>query len=96
LPGKTALVIGASMRIGRAIAKGLAAEGVQVAAVARRTPLLEELAGEIERGQGVRPLLISHDIMAPYAAMRLRDAALAGLVHVDILVNCGGGTRIPD
>jgi 3-oxoacyl-[acyl-carrier protein] reductase len=94
LAGKTALVTGASMGIG-AIAKGLAAEGVQVAAVARRTPLLEELAGEIERGQGVRPLLISHD-KAPSAAVRLRNAALAGLVHVDILVNCGGGTLIPD
>ena len=51
LVGKTALVTGASMGIGRAIAKGLAAEGVQIAAVARRTPLLEELAGEIERGR---------------------------------------------
>lgn len=27
------------------------------------------------------------------AAMRLRDAALAGLGHVDILVNCAGGSR---
>ena len=45
LAGKTALVTGARMGIGRASAKGLAAEGVEVAAVARRTPLLEELAG---------------------------------------------------
>jgi 3-oxoacyl-[acyl-carrier protein] reductase len=93
LAGKTALVTGASMGIG-AVAKGLAAEGVQVVAVARRTPLLEELAGEIERGQGLRPLLITHDIMAPNAPMRLRDAALAGLGRgVDILVNCAGGSR---
>ena len=93
LVGKTALVTGASMGIGRAIAKGLAAEGVQVAAVARRTYLLEELAGEIERGQGPRPLLITQDIMGAEAAASLRDAALAGLGQVDILVNCAGGSR---
>ena len=61
------------MGIGRAIAKGLAAEGVQVAVVARRTHLLEELASENERGQGPRPLLIVQDIMARDAAPRLRD-----------------------
>jgi 3-oxoacyl-[acyl-carrier protein] reductase len=81
------------MGIGRAIAKGLAAEGVQVAAVARRISLLEELAREIERGQGARPLLITQDIMAEDAAARLRDAALAGFGRVDILVNCAGGSR---
>src|ERR1700746_3916369 len=93
LVGKTALVTGASIGIGREIAKGLAAEGVQVAVVARRTPLLGELAGEIERDQGPRPLLITQDIMAADAAIRLRDAALAGFGRVDILVNCAGGSR---
>ena len=93
LVGKTALVTGASMGIGRAIAKGLAAEGVQVAAVARRTHLLDELASEIERGQGSRPRLITQDIMAADAASRLCDAALSGLGHIDILVNCAGGSR---
>ncbi|HEV2301293.1 MAG TPA: SDR family oxidoreductase [Stellaceae bacterium] len=93
LAGKTALVTGASMGIGRAIAKGLAAEGVEIAAVARRGALLEELAREIERGQGPRPRLIVQDIMRPDAAQRLREAALAQLGHVDILVNCAGGSR---
>jgi 3-oxoacyl-[acyl-carrier protein] reductase len=93
LVGRTALVTGASMGIGRAIAKGLAAEGVQVAVVARRTHLLEELASEIERAQGPRPLLIVQDIMARDTAPRLRDAALLGLGHIDILVNCAGGSR---
>jgi 3-oxoacyl-[acyl-carrier protein] reductase len=81
------------MGIGRAIAKGLAAEGVQIAAVARRTHLLDELAGEIERCQGPHPLLITQDIMSTGAAPRLRDVALARLGHVDILVNCAGGSR---
>jgi 3-oxoacyl-[acyl-carrier protein] reductase len=93
LVGKTALVTGASMGIGRAIAKGLAAEGVRVAAVARRTDLLDELAREIEQSRGPYPVLITQDILAEDAAHRLRDAALAGLEHVDILVNCAGGSR---
>jgi 3-oxoacyl-[acyl-carrier protein] reductase len=93
LAGKTALVTGASMGIGRAIAKGLAAEGVQVAAVARRGNLLEELAREIERAQGPRPVLITQDIMAPDAAARLRETSAAALGHIDILVNCAGGSR---
>src|ERR1700722_5967239 len=41
LSDKTALVTGASMGIGRAIAKGLALEGVRVAAVARGAELLQ-------------------------------------------------------
>jgi 3-oxoacyl-[acyl-carrier protein] reductase len=93
LTGKTALVTGASIGIGRAIAKGLAAEGVQIAAVARRGALLDSLAGEIARAQAPRPLLIVQDIMATDAALRLRDAALTGLGHIDILVNCAGGSR---
>jgi 3-oxoacyl-[acyl-carrier protein] reductase len=31
--------------------------------------------------------------MARDAAPRLRDAAVAGLGHIDILVNCAGGSR---
>ena len=54
LHDKTALVTGASMGIGRAIAKGLAAEGVHVAVVARRTELLETLADEIVAAGGKR------------------------------------------
>jgi len=93
LVGKTALVTGASTGIGRAIAKGLAAEGVQIAAVARRSHLLDALAGEIEHRQGPRPVLIAQDLMAEDAAVLLRDAAIAGLGRVDILVNCAGGSR---
>ena len=77
LAGKTALVTGASMGIGRAIARGLAAEGVRVAVLARRAELLETLAAEIVAAGGARPALIVQDIMAEDAAVRVRDAALA-------------------
>jgi 3-oxoacyl-[acyl-carrier protein] reductase len=93
LRDKAALVTGASTGIGRAIAKGLAAEGVRVAAVARRAELLETLRAEIEAEDGPAPALILQDIMDGDAAPRLRDSALGALGAVDILVNCAGGSR---
>ena len=93
LEGKTALVTGASMGIGRAIARSLAAEGVRVAAVARRRDELQELAAEIEAAGGQPPVLLVQDIMEEDAALRLRDAAVQALGPVEILVNCAGGSR---
>ncbi len=94
LTGKTALVTGASMGIGRAIARGLAAEGVKVAVVARRTELLETLSAEITAAGGIAPAIIAQDIMAEDAAAKLAAAATAALGHVDILVNNAGGSRV--
>lgn len=93
LNGKTALVTGASMGIGRAIAKGLAAEGVKVCITARRGQLLKELAGEIVAGGGPNPHIAIVDIMEEDAPQRLAQDALDGLGRVDILVNCAGGSR---
>jgi 3-oxoacyl-[acyl-carrier protein] reductase len=92
LKSRTAVVSGASMGIGRAIAKGLALEGVRVVAVARRKELLDKLAQEVKaEGGEVIPLI--QDIMAEDAAKKLAAAALAELGHVDILVNNAGGSR---
>src|SRR5262249_41070720 len=93
LKGRTALVTGASMGIGHAIARGLAAEGVTLAVVARRQNLLEELAAGIARGQHAPPALIVQDIMAADAPRRIADQALAALGKVEILINCAGGSR---
>jgi len=93
LKGKTALVTGASMGIGRAIAKGLAAEGVRVCIAARRKPLLEELAKEIVAAGGVRPDIGEIDMMEPGAPVKLAKAARQALDSVDILVNSAGGSE---
>ena len=86
--GKRALVTGASMGIGRAIARALAKEGVKLAVMARRRALLEEL--EKETGKLV---IIEQDFLAADAAQRIADQALEGLGGVDILVNNAGGSR---
>ena len=93
LKGKTALVTGASMGIGRAIAKGLAAEGVSVCIAARRKPLLEELAKEIVAAGGVRPDIVEIDMMEPGAPVKLAKAAQQALGSLDILVNSAGGSK---
>lgn len=93
LNGKTALVTGASVGIGRAIAKALAAEGVRVAVSARRVEKLEELAQEIAASGGPRPVTIRSDLYEEDAAQRLTQAAMEGLGRVDILVNNAGGSR---
>ena len=89
IAGKTALVTGASAGIGRAIAKSLAAEGVKLAVVARRRPLLETLQDEI----GAKLVIIECDFMKEAAAKTIADAALAGLGSIDILINNAGGSR---
>jgi 3-oxoacyl-[acyl-carrier protein] reductase len=95
LSGKTALVTGASMGIGRAIASGLAAEGAKLCIAARRRNLLEELASEITAAGGTAPAIVGIDVMPEGAAQRLAGAALDALGYVDILVNCAGGSKPP-
>ena len=93
LKGKTALVTGASQGIGRAIAKGLAAEGVNLCIAARRRELLEQLAKEIVAAGGPQPQIAVVDIMAEGAPQKLAQEALKGLGQIGILINCAGGSR---
>jgi len=89
LRGRTGLVTGASMGIGRAIAATLAKEGVRLAVMARRRKLLEELEKEI----GSKLVIIECDFLEESAAQTVAQGALAGLGSVDILVNNAGGSR---
>lgn len=91
LDGKVALVTGASVGLGRAIATMLAAEGCRLAILARRRPLLEALAAELPAS--ATPLVIEQDICTPDAALRIRDAVLGHFGRCDILVNNAGGSR---
>jgi 3-oxoacyl-[acyl-carrier protein] reductase len=93
LKSRTAVVSGASIGIGRAIAKMLALEGVRVAAVARRKDLLDTLAQEVRAEGGAEIIPIVQDIMQEDAAIKLAAAATDALGHVDILVNNAGGSR---
>ncbi len=89
LAGRTALVTGASMGIGRSIALSLGREGVRLAVMARRRPLLESLEKEL----GQKLVVIECDFLRDDAPGTIAAAALEGLGSVDILVNNAGGSR---
>ena len=89
IAGKTALVTGASIGIGRGIATALAREGARLAVVARRRNLLEELEQELK----AKLVIIECDFMQKGAPDQIAEAALKGLGSVDILVNNAGGSR---
>jgi 3-oxoacyl-[acyl-carrier protein] reductase len=89
IQGRTALVTGASMGIGRGIAAALAREGVRLAVAARRRNLLEELQKEL----GAKLVIIEQDFMQEGAPEKIAKAALQGLGSVDILINNAGGSR---
>lgn len=93
LKDKTALVTGASVGIGRGIAKSLAAEGVRVAVSARRIDKLKELSDEIVSAGGIAPVIMESDLYETDAASKLAKTALNVLGRVDILVNNAGGSR---
>jgi 3-oxoacyl-[acyl-carrier protein] reductase len=76
LKSRTAVVSGASIGIGRAVARGLAREGARVVAVARRRDLLEQLAQEV-RSEGAGVVIpVVQDIMQEVAAKALAAAAI--------------------
>jgi len=89
IQGRTALVTGASMGIGRGIASALAREGVRLAVAARRRNLLEDLQKEL----GAKLVIIEQDFMQEGAPRKIAQAALDGLGSVDILINNAGGSR---
>ncbi len=93
LSDKVALVTGAGIGIGRAIAHALSDEGCRLAVVGRREALMQELAEALEKKGRSRPLIIVQDITAVDATERIKAAVDAAFPRLDILVNNAGGSR---
>lgn len=89
LNGKTAVVIGGSSGIGRAIALGLAQAGADVVASARRAPEVAAVAAEIER-LGRRSLPLTCDVTVESSLQELLRETVRAFGKVDILVNSAG------
>jgi 3-oxoacyl-[acyl-carrier protein] reductase len=93
LRGKVAMVSGASKGIGRAVALGLAEEGVHLALNARGAPLLEQAAGEIARRYDVTVLPVPGDMSRAEDIQGFVGRTMERFGRVDILVNSAGSSQ---
>ena len=75
LKGRIALVTGASKGIGKAIARGLADEGVNLVLLARGVEELEQAAAEICKATGVRVVAVPTDMRDTAAVKAAADRA---------------------
>jgi 3-oxoacyl-[acyl-carrier protein] reductase len=91
LKGRVAVVTGGSKGIGKAIAKGLAAEGVNLVLLARGKELLDKAADEIKSQSKVRVLAIPTDITNTASLKAAADAAATEFGTVHIVINNAGG-----
>ena len=91
LKGRVALVTGASKGIGKAIARGLADEGVNLVLLARGKEALEQAAEQIRRDRASRCWRVPADVRDIAQVKAAADAAKAEFGTVHIVVNNAGG-----
>jgi 3-oxoacyl-[acyl-carrier protein] reductase len=99
IEGRNAVVTGGSQGIGRAVATALAADGVNVAVIARDATRLREAADAIAGETGRRVVALPADLSRAEEVARVTAAAKDALGSVDILVNNAGSSpmgRITD
>jgi NAD(P)-dependent dehydrogenase (short-subunit alcohol dehydrogenase family) len=95
LSGRTAVVVGGTSGIGRALALGLADAGADVVSIGRRASLVDEVASAIEQ-RGRRTIRQPADVADRAGLERVRDEVVNTFGRVDILVCAAGITkRVP-
>lgn len=92
LGGRTAVVIGGTSGIGRAIAYGLAEAGADVVCTSRRAEQVDAAATEIEE-KGRRTIRVTSDVADRASIENLLNESVAAFGKVDILVNSAGRTK---
>lgn len=91
LRGKVAVVCAASKGLGKASARGLAAEGANLVICARGEDVLKQTADEISKATGVKVVPVALDVSQEADCTRLIEATKAEFGGLDILVNNAGG-----
>ncbi|MBL6928101.1 MAG: SDR family oxidoreductase [Rhodospirillales bacterium] len=93
LNGRSAIVTGGSLGIGRAVAARFAASGANVAIVGRRTEVLDEAREAIAAQAGAKVIAISGDVSRADDCERIFHETNDTFGKVDILVNNAGSSK---
>lgn len=93
LDGRTALITGGSLGVGRAIATRFVAAGARVVIAARRAEVLSEACAAIAAAAGAAPIAVAADVADAGDCARLVREAEAAVGQIDILVNNAGTSK---
>jgi len=93
ITGRRAFLAGSSSGMGAEIARGLAAEGVEVIVHGRNAIAADAVAADIRERGGTAHVVLG-DLGTPEAVEDIAVRALA-IGPIDILINCQGSSRAP-
>ncbi len=94
LTGRVALITGGSRGLGKAMARGLAEAGAEIAITSRKPDELTQAAAEIGKGLKTRVEWFQTDLTQRSQVGPLAAAVLAEMGRVDILINNAGSNKI--
>src|SRR4051812_24819925 len=92
LQGKSALVTGGSMGIGREVTRVLAREGCRVAISARDRERLEQAARELSEDTGGEVVALAGDMSVVEDVERVVNGVVERFGGIDVLVTCAGSS----
>jgi short-subunit dehydrogenase len=90
LKGKNAIITGASKGIGKAIAKRLARQGINLVLAARTQSTLDETTDELKRENTIEAIGVPCDVSRLSDLQKVVKVALDTFGRIDILINNAG------
>jgi len=90
LKGKNAIITGASKGIGKAIAKRLARQGINLVLAARTQSTLDETTDELKRENTIEAIGVPCDVSRLSDLQKVVKVALDTFSRIDILINNAG------
>ena len=90
LTGQVAVVTGCSTGLGVQMAKALASQGANIAALARRKDKIDEVAASISKEFGVKAIGVQCDITKTEMVDSAIDEVMKEFGRIDILINNAG------